>query len=92
VRITKTIISKSISSNINISNKDASLLFDKFLDIFKEFAASKKDIKIKGFGTFKNHKTPKRHGRNPKTKESYIIPPRNKLVLRASKGVKDILN
>ena len=38
------------------------------------------------------HNSPKRLGRNPKTKESFIIPPRKKINFRASKKVKEDLN
>ena len=45
-----------------------------------------------GFGTFYSHKTPKRIGRNPKTKDSYIIQPRIKINFKPSNKVRGTLN
>ena len=52
----------------------------------------KKAVKIKNFGTFKVQTTQKRIGRNPKTKESYIIRPLKKLNFTSSNLVKKELN
>jgi nucleoid DNA-binding protein len=38
------------------------------------------------------HISPKRIGRNPKTKEEYIIEKRSKLALKVSQNIKDLLN
>ena len=51
-----------------------------------------KSIKLSGFGTFSFKKTPKRTGRNPKTKDSYIIPSLNKLNFKSSNKVKKQIN
>ena len=49
-------------------------------------------VKLSGFGAFSFKKTPKRVGRNPKTKESYIISERNKLYFNPSSSTKEKLN
>ena len=49
-------------------------------------------VKITGFGTFYLHKTAIRNGRNPKTRESYIIPSMVKLAFKASNKAKRKLN
>ena len=49
-------------------------------------------IKISGFGTFSTKRTLERVGRNPKSKESYIIPSFKKLTFNASAKVKGVLN
>ena len=52
----------------------------------------KKKVKVNGFGTFKRENTPERVGRNPRTKEEYIIPKMNKLRLIASNIIKLKIN
>ncbi len=80
----------SLSARVFFS-KDLSKSFLKsFFDIIK--SNTTKDIKISGFGTFHTHESPERIGRNPKTKEEYVISKRKKLLLKSSKKVKEILN
>ena len=38
------------------------------------------------------HNSPKRVGRNPKTKEEFVIEKRSKLALKVSQNIKDLLN
>ena len=49
-------------------------------------------VKISNFGTFYEHTSPKRIGRNPKTKEEFIIKKRKKLAFKSSSFVKKSLN
>ena len=89
--ITKRDIARSISEKSNINKIQSSKILECFLDVIKK-NSSDKHIKISGFGTFYYKKTQKRVGRNPKTKESYIITPRKKLHLNTSNGVRKLLN
>tara|TARA_X000000368_G_scaffold90038_1_gene68736 strand:+ start:1991 stop:2266 length:276 start_codon:yes stop_codon:yes gene_type:complete len=84
-------IIKNIISEIGLTHKDSRDIFEKFTDLIKS-ESRKKDIKISNFGTFSYVRTPKRIGRDPKTKKTYIIRPRKKLALRASSKVKRRLN
>ena len=49
-------------------------------------------VKLSRFGSFNFKKTPKRLGRNPKTKDSYIIPVLNKLNFKPSTKIKENIN
>ena len=49
-------------------------------------------VKLSSFGSFSFKKTPKRLGRNPNTKDSYIIPELNKLNFKPSNKIKENLN
>ena len=88
---TKQTISKNISNELKISLGTSKLICSSFIDILKK-QGKLNNIKIHEFGTFFIHKTPKRLGRNPKTKESYIILQRRKLCFKASNKIKKILN
>jgi integration host factor subunit alpha len=88
---TKKDICKKITVNALISNEDSTKIVNKLFDLIKKESLAKK-VKLSGFGTFSIIKTLKRVGRNPKTKESYIITPRNKLNLLSSKKIREVLN
>tara|TARA_B100000965_G_scaffold334303_1_gene299551 strand:- start:310 stop:582 length:273 start_codon:yes stop_codon:yes gene_type:complete len=83
-------IVNNINSKAHLSLKDSSLILEKFIDFIKKRKDS--NIKISGFGRFFLHTSPKRIGRNPKTKEEHFIPPRTKLNFKASEKLKKSLN
>jgi integration host factor subunit alpha len=91
MNLNKAKIIKNIAKNAMMSNNDSSILFENFISIIK-YNSKFKTIKLSRFGTFFYKKSPKRIGRNPKTKESYIISERNKLGFKASSYIKEILN
>lgn len=88
---TKASISKNISNELDISMDQSKKVLDCFLQTIIKHSKSRK-IKISGFGSFYTHRTLKRLGRNPKTKESYIIKSRKKCAFKTSNKIKEILN
>ena len=83
-------IANNIYSKTQLSSKDSSKILDSFLTIFKSH--KNKSIKLSNFGSFILINTPKRIGRNPKTKEEYEIKARKKLSFKASNKIKSFLN
>tara|TARA_B110000305_G_C18757912_1_gene323988 strand:+ start:98 stop:373 length:276 start_codon:yes stop_codon:yes gene_type:complete len=88
---TKALIYKKIATKLSISTTDSSKILDSFLSIIKKNVGSN-IVKITRFGSFEMKETPKRIGRNPKTKESYIIDARNKVTFKISNKLKNFLN
>ena len=84
-------ISKNISTELDLSFSDSKFFCDTFINILKNKSFTT-TVKIHDFGTFYLHKTPKRTGRNPKTRESYIIQSREKVCFKSSIKIKKILN
>ena len=91
MNFSKTNIMKNINKKSLVSTGDASGILESFLQLIK-VKAKLKSVKLSSFGTFSFKKTPKRLGRNPKTKDSYIIPELNKLNFKASNKIKEKLN
>jgi integration host factor subunit alpha len=89
--LTKADISKKISTNADFSIDESLRFLDQFINIIKSESMHKK-IKISNFGSFYIKDTVKRIGRNPKTKESYIIGPSKKLNFTSSYTLKKFLN
>lgn len=88
---TKASISKFLSEEMGITLLESKKFINSFLDCILD-NSFKKRIKLNGFGTFFIHRSPQRIGRNPKTKESYIIKPRKKIIFKASQTIKKIIN
>ena len=89
--LTKNNIINYLKKNSSLSAGEASSIFESFLFVIKSKSKSK-SVKLSGFGTFSFKKTPKRAGRNPKTKDSYIIPELYKLNFKPSNKVKEQIN
>ena len=87
----KKFIAKNISNELNINLSLSNKITNAFIKIIKNVSKDK-NVKISGFGTFYKHKTPKRIGRNPKTKESYIIQPMEKISFKSSNIARKIVN
>ena len=91
MNFSKTNIIKNISKKSLASSGDAKSIFESFLSLIKN--KSKLElVKLSSFGSFSFKKTPKRLGRNPNTKDSYIIPELNKLNFKPSNKIKEKLN
>ena len=84
-------IAKNISSSINLSEAESKLLLDSFINIIKT-KSKKSSLKIASFGTFSTKKSPQRIGRNPKTKQEFIISERSKLKFSASNKLRNLIN
>ena len=91
MNFSKTNIMKNINKKSLVSSGDATSVLESFLLLIKN-KSKLRVVKLSGFGSFSFKKTPKRLGRNPKTKDSYIIPELNKLNFKASNKIKEKLN
>ena len=76
--LTKNIISKEITKEIGYSNNYSKKILNIFLDCMAH-QITKSDLNFKNFGVFKKIFKRERIGRNPKTKEEYIIKSRKVL-------------
>ena len=91
MNVTKKYICKEITGSLDLSFKQKGDFLNAFIEIIKANSV-KMPVKIKSFGTFYKHTSPKRLGRNPKTRKAYIIPPRDKIVFKSSNQVKNYIN
>jgi len=86
---------KDICNNISykalISKDNSKEFFENFLNLVTSKSKSRK-VKISNFGTFYIKNTPQRLGRNPKTKEEFVISKRSKLFFKPSYKIRSIIN
>jgi integration host factor subunit alpha len=91
--LTRADIINSINKEIGLSQTICSQLLDDLINEIKESLRKEKVIKITRFGSFHNkRKKERKGGRNPKTKEEFIIPARNVVTFTASNHLKAKLN
>tara|TARA_B100000161_G_scaffold147075_1_gene104613 strand:+ start:194 stop:466 length:273 start_codon:yes stop_codon:yes gene_type:complete len=83
-------IVNNISSETFLLKSQSEAILNSFLNSIKDNMSKK--VKISKFGTFYQHISPKRIGRNPKTKEEFVIKKGKKLVFKSSSFVKKFLN
>ena len=78
-------IIRSIEQKLGLTNREASRLVDQIVDIIKDQLASGGDqLLISGFGQWKVREKKARVGRNPKSKEEYMIAPRRVVTFYSS--------
>ena len=91
MNVSKINIIKNITKKSLVSAGDATSILESFLSSIKNKSKSRL-VKLSGFGSFGFKKTPERLGRNPKTKDSYIIPEHKKLNFKPSNKIKENIN
>ena len=84
-------IVKNITIKSGLSVQESASILESFLLLIKT-KSKIRSVKLSSFGTFSYKQTPKRLGRNPKTKDSYIIPALNKFNFKPSHKVKEEIN
>ena len=92
MKLTKKLISKEVSNELSLSQKDSKIFVDIIFEILKKNADLSLLTKFKGFGSFYMKKSPKRMGRNPKTAEIVKIPAKKAIKWKMSKALFDRLN
>jgi integration host factor subunit alpha len=89
--LSKKDISFNISVEANISLVESTKLLNIFIDLIK-IKAKNNIVKIGRFGSFNSFYTKERTGRNPRTKEEYIIPEVLKIKFKPFNLVKKNIN
>ena len=89
--VSKEKIANKLKDELNLSNDEIKKFLDAFLNCIKTKIPNK-TIKIANFGTFYIHTSPKRIGRNPSTRESYIIPIMKKIKFKCSNKIRKVIN
>ena len=89
--ITKINFSKNISDKTGFPISFSKKIVDELLIIFTEMIKNN-DLVLKNIGTFRLLKKNERIGRNPKTKEEFLISRRKSIKFIVSKNLSKVLN
>jgi DNA-binding protein HU-beta len=79
----------AVAAKTNITKKQALEVISAFLEVVTEAVANGEKVTLVGFGSFERRERSKRSGRNPKTKETIIIPATKVPAFSASKQFKE---
>ena len=92
---TKKDLINKVAYKLNMNYEESKIITDCVLDSFQEFftnTSGKNRVEIRNFGIFNILRMKERsNARNPRTKESVIIPERKKIVFRPGKKIKEML-
>ena len=69
-------ITRSIELQLGLSHEEATTQVEQILTVIKDHLEGGDSVLISGFGQWKVRNKPSRIGRNPKTREEYVISPR----------------
>ena len=79
----------AVAEKAELSKKDAEKAVSAVLDTVVETLASGDKVSVVGFGSFEIRERGERTGRNPRTKETIVIPASKQPVFKAGKASKD---
>ena len=85
-------IANNIKISIGLSLTNTQKITDDIIKIIVDILVFEKKINIKNFGTFKIIHKNQRNGRNPKTKEGFIISERKAIKFKSSNSLKQKIN
>ncbi len=81
-----------VADMAGMSKTDAARAVDAVFDAITEALKNGDDVRIVGFGAFSAAKRAAREGRNPRTRETIMIPASIQPKFTAGKGLKEALN
>ena len=90
-KITKKDLIKSVNIKTGVSYNFSKKIINDLVEIILNNIKDGK-VKLKGIGTFQTIEKKERIGRNPKTKETFIITARKSISFKSSKKILDNLN
>lgn len=83
---------KSLARDLKWSNAQTKRVLDAFFSLITEIMIKEKKLNLSKFGVFSVKHKVSRKGRNPKTGEELILPPRDYPHFKASKSIIDAIN
>lgn len=85
----KTELITAVAEKANISKKDSELVVNATIDTIVSALKDGEKVQLVGFGSFEVKHRAEHPGRNPKTKESIVIPATTVPAFKAGKALKD---
>lgn len=86
--LTKVILKNALQQKIGLSEKNSEIIYTGIIEALTSMFQENDVVKIVDFGTFAIHNKEPRIGRNPKTKEEFIIGSRRSIRFRPSKKLR----
>ncbi len=90
--VTRTEITEALYHEVGLSRDHCRELLDSLLAEISKALVNNEEVKLSGFANFSIRQKKQRMGRNPKTLEEFVIPPRKVVLFRASTNLKGQVN
>ena len=90
--MTKAEIINRVSQETGMSRKDSIVALEIFLESIKDALRAGEKVSLVGFGTFYIKQKNARNGRNPRTGEKIMIPPKQIATFKPGKAFRQLVN
>ena len=87
----KKVFTERFAEKANLTNKDAQVAVQAFMDTIVEGVKEDSKIQFTGFGSFELKERAERIGKHPKTKEEILIPASKTIAFKAGKETKEAI-
>jgi integration host factor subunit beta len=89
--LTKADLSRHLMEQLDLGKKDADLLVATFLESIIESLRAGEGVELRGFGSFRLRDRLARLGRNPRSGESIMVPPKRVVYFKLGKELRNSL-
>src|SRR5208337_2546459 len=90
--LTKAQIVEALFAQNIFTKKESAQIIDTLFELIKQSLQNGEDVLISGFGKFSVKEKYERNGRNPKTGESMMLPPRKVVTFKCSSVLRTAIN
>ncbi len=82
-------LSRIVGNKLGATHKDGKKVLKAVLDTVTECLEEGYQVQLRNFGRFEVRSYGERNGRNPKTGERFIIPPKTKVLFKAGQNLRN---
>ena len=90
--MTKADLIEEVSRVVEVTRKESDVIVETILDSVVHSLRQGEKVEIRGFGSFRTRERQGRVGRNPKSGERVIVPPKTIPYFKPSKELRDVVN
>ena len=90
--LTKALMSELLFEQMGLNRREAKDFIEAFFEIITAQLLEGKDVKVAGFGTFEVRSKSARPGRNPRTGEPALVPPKRTIIFKPGGLLKERIN
>lgn len=84
-------LAEQLADEFGVTQERAGKMLGRALDLMADRIAAEGKLELRGFGVFEVRASARRTGKNPRTGEAVVVPPRNRLRFRAGKALTERL-
>lgn len=90
--MTKAELVEEVARNTQLTKKHAEIIVNTVFDSIVDSLKSGEKIELRGFGSFRIRRRGARIGRNPKTGDQVMVPPKSIPYFKPGKELRELLN